>query len=647
MCLASYESMYYIIGLFALASRAAMIRRRNNGTSRLRTPLPLVSSTRRTDCGVKKNEHWWTTTRFAIFCFIMLCCSVVYYIMSSHHEATLSIVDARKLRSLGSSGNQRYGRVLAHTERDSVMKYANLAEVQTSNHHYDVIIVGCGPAGLTAALFASRMGMSVLVVGSPSSGSLSGTDTIDNFPSFFFDSTNGGGGGADWIDITLQQAAYYGANFAPPTYMATNIIKATDQQKNVLIEVHLSAGGTAMSSSTLLEFKVLGKSLIIASGSLPRKLNLPYEISLWGRHLHNCALCDGDAYVRDGLAKTVAVIGGGDAAVEAIFLLHKLGVSRIHWIHRREEYNANPLDVQSIRQLSNVDIWAPYVVVEWIVKEKEGAVRDTTAAMQMEGIRIAVAHNGLADSQTTSSLVVPCDGAFLMIGSTPNSEWLVASGLNIDPVTKLIRLTPSFTDATIDDKPIPTLSTSTSIQGVFAAGEVADNTYRQALTASAEGAKAAMDVHRYLRFIGQEMSPSKQSLPVKDRRNDAKTNQSEKDNGNDANVDCDLATLDCINIIVASHPVVVFSKSYCPHCRRALEALHSFSTRTGYIEPLVIDLASREGMKTQELLATITGRRTVPNVFVGGISIGGGDETASLLRLGTLEDLLFKAGAIQ
>ena len=562
--------------------------------------------------------------------------------MSSHNEATLSIVDANKLRLLsGSSSSRRKGRVLAHT----AMKYVNLAEIQASNFQYDIIVVGCGPAGLTAALFASRMGMSVLVVGSPSEGSLSGTDTIDNFPSFFFDSTNGGGG-ADWIDVTLQQVAYYGANFAPPTYMATDIIKVTDQQKNVLIEVHLSASGTAMSSSTLLEFKVICKSLIIASGSLPRKLNLPYETSLWGRHLHNCALCDGDAYVRDGSKKTVAVIGGGDAAVEAIFLLHKLGVDRIHWIHRREEYNANPLEVETIRQLPNVDIWTPYVVVEWIVKDRDGAVRDTTAAMQMEGIRIAVAHNGLANSQTTSSLVVPCDGAFLMIGSTPNSEWLVASGMDIDPVTKLIRLTPSFTDATFDNKPIPTFSTSTSIQGVFVAGEVADNTYRQALTASAEGAKAAMDAQRYIRFIGQEINPSQRSLPVNDRRNDAKPNQSEQGNGNDANVDCDLTTLDCINDVVASHPVVVFSKSYCPHCRRALEALHSFSARTGYIEPLVIDLASREGLKTQELLATITGRRTVPNVFVGGSSIGGGDETVSLLQLGTLEDLLLKAGAI-
>lgn len=608
----------------------------------------MSSSTSRTDCSVKKNENGTTTNRgccsitFTIFCFVVLCCSVVY-IMTSHNEATLSIVGANKLRSLGvgSSSNRRNGRVLAHT----AMKYANLAEVQASNFQYDVIVVGCGPAGLTAALFASRMGMSVLVVGSPSGGSLSGTDTIDNFPSFFFDSTNGGGGGgAHWIDVTLQQAAYYGANFAPPTYMATNIIKVTHQQKNVLIEVHLSAGGTAMSSSTLLEFKVLGKSLIIASGSLPRKLNLPYEASLWGRHLHNCALCDGDSYVRDGLAKTVAVIGGGDAAVEAIFLLHKLGVGRIHWIHRREEYNANPLEVERVKQLSNVDIWAPYVVVEWIVKENDGAVRDT---MQMEGIRIAVAGNGQTDIQTTSSLVVPCDGAFLMIGSTPNSEWLVASGLNIDPVTKLIRLT-HFTDTTaMNNKPIPTFSTSTSIQGVFAAGEVADNTYRQALTASAEGAKATMDAQRYLRRIGQEISPSQRSLPVKDRPIDAKPNQSEQGNGNDANVDCDLTTLDCINDVVSSHQVVVFSKSYCPHCRHALEALHSFSARTGYIEPLVIDLASKEGMKTQELLATITGRRTVPNVFVGGSSIGGGDETVSLLRLGTLEDLLLKAGAIQ
>ncbi|KAL3779712.1 hypothetical protein ACHAW5_004558 [Stephanodiscus triporus] len=483
------------------------------------------------------------------------------------------------------------------------------------------------------------MGMSVLVVGSPSAGSLSGTERLDNFPSFF-GSNNGGGQG--WIDASLEQASFYGAEFAPPLFMATGIFKTTVEQ-NALIEVHLSAGTSTELSAP--ESRVLGKSLIVASGSVPRKLDLPHEASLWGRSLHNCALCDGDAYAHDGSKKSVAVIGGGNAAVEAIFLLHKLGVGVIHWIHRREEYRANQIEVGKVRQLSNVEIWAPFVVVEWV-----GAMKDNTAPLELEGIRIAGARNGQADADATSSLVIPCDGAFLMIGSTPNSEWLAASGLEIDPISKLIlRLTP-FSEGTNINNPIPTFSTSTSIQGVFAAGEVADDTYRQALTASSEGAKAAIDAQRYLRFMGPEVT-SQHSSPGKDKRNDAKQQRQMIEHNHLEQVvarpvDCDLTTSDCIKHVISTYPVVVFSKYFCPHCRRALEALRSFSERTGFTEPFVIDLATVDGMKTQEQLATMTGRRTVPNVFVGGNSIGGGDETVHLQKVGTLEELLRKAGAI-
>jgi thioredoxin reductase len=123
-----------------------------------------------------------------------------------------------------------------------------------------------------------------------------------------------------------------------------------------------------------------------------------------------------------------------------------------------------------------------------------GAMEDNTPPLEMEGTRITGARNGQADADATSSShAISCNGAFLMIGSTPISKWLAASGLEIDPISKMIlRLTP-FLDGTSVNNPIPTFSTSTSIQGVFAAGEVADDTYRQASTASSEGTKAAID----------------------------------------------------------------------------------------------------------------------------------------------------------
>ena len=446
-----------------------MIRRRNNG-AQLRSP-PLSNSKKRTECA-NKHDYTAVANGCRITCsifFAVLCCTAIFYM--SIKPSTHSI--KTKLRLGSRNGKSRHERE-AHS-----IKYANLIEIQSSSHRYDVIVVGCGPAGITAALFASRMGMSVLVVGSPSAGSLSGTERIDNFPSFF-GSDNGGGQG--WIDASLEQASFYGAEFAPPTFQAKRIVRTTAEQ-NALIEVHLSACTSTESSAS--ESKILGKSLIVASGSVPRKLDLPHEGSLWGRSLHNCALCDGDAYAHE--KKSVAVVGGGDAAVEAIFLLHKLGVGAIHWIHRREGYRASPIEVEKVRQLPNVEVWAPFVVIEWMVKGKGGAVTDDTAPLEMEGVRIAGASNGHADPEATSSLVIPCDGTFLMIGATPNSEWLAASGIDLDPNSKLIRLTP-FSDGADVNSPIPTFSTSTSIQGVFAAGEVADDTYRQALTASSDAA---------------------------------------------------------------------------------------------------------------------------------------------------------------
>jgi thioredoxin reductase (NADPH) len=492
--------------------------------------------------------------------------------------------------------------------------------------------------------------MSVLVVGSPSAGSLSGTDRIDNYPSFF-GTTNDGGQG--WIDASLEQAAYFGAEFAHPTYLATNLVKTTSEE-HTAIEVHLRSESITTSSP---ESKVIGKAAIIATGSIPRKLNLAHESSLWGHALHNCALCDGDNYVtRGGAKKHVAVIGGGDAAVEAMFLLHNIGVDTIHWIHRRESYRATSSDVEKIRQLTNVEIWAPYVVVEWILKRWENIAKEGNfAPLALGGIRVVAAKNGQSDLEATSSITIPCDGAFLMIGSSPNTHWLESSGIDIDSTSKLIRQSSvsdgSRRDIINDMTSRPVFSTATSMEGVFAAGEVVDDIYRQALTASSEGAKAAIDVQRYLRMKGFDDTSSKRNNLAIEDRNKGSERASALVKRN--KVDCDLTASECIKFVVSAYPVVVFSKAYCPFCRRALEVLRSYSDRGNFIEPLVLDLTEIEdpsakatGKRTiQDTLEVMTGRRTVPNVFVGGVSIGGGDETTALHMAGKLDGILRTAGA--
>lgn len=599
-----------------------MIRKRNtNGSNSPKwhhqtSSLPLLSTLHKRSA---KNNRFGIMLLCSVLCILVLLGGIIiFFCFSAISPPPPSIVGRRKSYHGVTSLLTNYGRRSSRSElsHHSSIKYVDITiEGDTTQYTYDVIIVGCGPAGIGGALFASRMGLSVLVLGSPSAGSLSGTDRIDNFPAFF------GVGGQTWIDVSIEQAYSAGAQFASPTILATGIDQVKTQQ-HTMFEVQLN-----LESSK----KVVSKSVIIATGSIPHKLELPHETTLWGNSLHNCALCDGDVYVRGDSTKSVAVIGGGDAAVEAIFLLHKLGVDKIHWVHRRTEYKASAADVEKVRALHNVEIWNPFVVVEWKING-DGMEED----LKLEGIRIVGATNdGTADVESTSSLTIPCDGAFLMIGSTPNTKWLANSGIDIDPTSKLIRL--HQTEAPQQ------YATTTSIPGIFAAGEVVDDLYRQALTASADGAKAAIDAQRYMRSMGMDIgsqSRQKQQSKVIEKRDDLE----QKSNGL---VDCDLTKDDCIKMVVTTHPVVVFSKSYCPYCRRALEIIGSFSSRAGFVEPLVIDLTELTNMASiQDRLAQMTGRRTVPNVYIGGTSIGGGDETLALYKSGKLETLLGEAGAI-
>jgi thioredoxin reductase (NADPH) len=624
------------------------MRRRSHGCHE-QTRLPLTASKENSvsESGRRSNTAYTNVGTIIIITSLIVFGVIILTKLCSSEPPVQLLGSRQKYRLL-----QHHEGALYRQRESQPIKHLNLIHLQSSRRQFDVIIVGCGPAGITAAMFAARMGMSVLVVGSPSAGSLSGTDRIDNYPSFF-GSTNDGGQG--WIDASLEQAAYFGAQFAPPTFLATRLVKtALEQHTNTAIEVHLQSESITTSSP---DSKVIGKAAIIATGSIPRKLNLAHESTLRGHALHNCALCDGDNYVtRGGAKKHVAVIGGGDAAVEAIFLLHKIGVDTIHWIHRRESYRATSSDVEKIRQLTNVEIWAPYVVVEWILKGRENIAREGNLAHRaLGGIRVVAAKNGQSDLEATSSITIPCDGAFLMIGSTPNTHWLASSGIDIDSTSKLLIRQSSvldgslLRDSTNDVRSGQVFSTATSMEGVFAAGEVVDDIYRQALTASSEGAKAAIDVQRYLRIKFDDTISKSNNLAIEDR-NKGSERAPALVKRNDVN--CDLTTSECIKFVVSSHPVVVFSKSYCPFCRRALEVLRSYSDRSNFIEPLVLDLTEIEdpsvkekGGRIQDTLEVMTGRRTVPNVFVGGFSIGGGDETTALHLSGKLSGTLQTAGA--
>jgi thioredoxin reductase (NADPH) len=531
------------------------------------------------------------------------------------------MLSGRKLQTKAAIQNARHhvnriGRQMKESSR-SLMKqtryvqYIDIAASDSYTETFDVVVVGCGPSGLTAALFASRMGMSVLVLGSPSTGSLAGTDALDNFPGYTSSS-----GGKGWLELTMDQAAEFGAKFAPPTFLATGLHKSSEE-----FEVSLNKS----------EVKIHSRTLIIASGSNPRKLNLPHESELWGRSLHNCALCDGDAYgPRQNAAsndeKSVVVVGGGEAAVEAVSLLARIGVHTIHWIHRRDEFRANAAEVKRVKSLPNVQLWTPFVVVEWIVKEN-----GHDGKKSLDGARIVGSKDGEADPGANSSLTLPCDGAFLMIGSTPNTNWL--SGVDIDDVG-LIRLQSHNSEA--DNTPF--LSTQTSVPGIFAAGEAVDGVYRQALTAASDGAKSAMDAERFLRLSATPIVPV-----THERRTEQKRNSRDDDDGDSSEIECDLTESSCISQIVSKHPVVIFSKSFCSYCLRAKEAMEAEG-----VTPLVfeLDFMGRDGKRVQETLEDMTGRRTVPNVFVGGNTIGGGSETVELHESGELRRLLQRVKAV-
>jgi len=299
----------------------------------------------------------------------------------------------------------------------------------------NVLIIGSGCAGLTAAIYAGRANLNPLVLdGHEPGGQLSLTTHVENYPGF-----PEGILGPELIENMRKQAQKFGADFKAG---AVTEVDLTKRPFRVL------AGKDAYETRTI----------IVAAGASARLLGLKGERELIGHGVSTCATCDG--YFFRG--KPIAVVGGGDSAMEEANFLSRYA-SRVYLIHRRQEFRASKIMVDRAKANEKVEFITPFVVDE--ILAPEGLVK---------GIRIRETHNG-------NTREIGLDGVFVAIGHNPNS--IVFRGkLDMDENGYLIAREGSLT----------------SVPGVFIAGDVQDHRYRQAVTAAGSGCMAAMDAERFL-----------------------------------------------------------------------------------------------------------------------------------------------------
>lgn len=302
-----------------------------------------------------------------------------------------------------------------------------------------LIIIGTGPAGYTAAIYAARAGLSPLVfTGAQLGGQLTTTTEVENFPGF-----PQGIMGPDLMFAMSEQAEKFGARYA-----YEEVLSLAQESCSGLFVVTTSGGA----------YKA--KAVIIATGATARYPGLPGEEKLIGHGLTACATCDG-AFYRE---VPVAVVGGGDSACEEAAFLTRFA-SEVFLIHRRDQLRASKAMQQ--RVLSN-----PKIQPLW---NSTIAAYHTDAAGELAAVT-------LRDTQTGAERELPLKCVFMAIGHTPNSAF--AGALVERDAAGFIRTLPG--------------STATATPGLFAAGDVADPVYQQAISAAGMGCRAALDAERYL-----------------------------------------------------------------------------------------------------------------------------------------------------
>jgi thioredoxin reductase (NADPH) len=306
---------------------------------------------------------------------------------------------------------------------------------------YDVVIVGSGPAGYTAALYASRANMKVLVFqGFESGGQLMLTSDVENYPGY-----RDGVMGPEMMDDFEAQAARFGAEMRPD-----NVERVDFSERPFKLWAEDE------------DEPILARAVVIATGAKAKWLGLESEQQLMGKGVSGCATCDAFFY----RGKKVAVVGGGDTAMEEAGVLAKFA-DEIFLIHRREEFRASKIMLQRAENNPKITILTNTVVEEVLGEDS------------VEGVRVK-------NTRTGEEQTIELSGFFTAIGHAPATS-LFEGQVEMDGNGYILQKE----------------NTMTSVPGVFAAGDVSDTRYRQAVTAAGDGCRAAIDSERWLEEQGE------------------------------------------------------------------------------------------------------------------------------------------------
>lgn len=309
------------------------------------------------------------------------------------------------------------------------------------NEEVKCLIIGSGPAGYTAGIYAARADLKpILIEGLTPGGQLTITTDVENFPGY-----PTGKSGPEIMQDIRQQALRLG----------------TEIRSGIVTEVDFSSRPFRCKVDD--EYEIMAQTVIIATGATARWLGLESESDFRGYGVSACATCDGNFFRN----KEVAVVGGGDTALEEALYLAKL-CKKVYLVHRRDEFRASKAMQHRVFNTENIDIQWNCIPTE-ILGEKQGFVKKVT------GIK-------LTNNKDNTLKIIPLDGVFIAIGHQPVTA-LFEGQIDMDAAGYICTKAGS---------------TQTNIPGVFAAGDVQDPVYRQAITAAASGCQAAIEAERFL-----------------------------------------------------------------------------------------------------------------------------------------------------
>lgn len=300
---------------------------------------------------------------------------------------------------------------------------------------HKLVIIGSGPAGYTAALYAARAELApIIIAGQQPGGQLTTTTEVENFPGF-----PDGIQGPELMDRMQKQVERFGAKV-----QMENVIKVDFASQPFSIVTDRQT--------------VKAQAVIIATGAEAKWLGLESEQRLRGKGVSACATCDGFFFK----GKEIVVVGGGDSAMEEATFLTRFA-SKVYLVHRRAEFKASKIMQERVRANAKIEILTPFEIVEVLGETSVSGVK-------------------LKHSETGAVQELSVGGLFLAIGHTPATKIFQEAGIEVDDKGYII----------------PKQFTETNIPGIFVAGDVHDHRYRQAITAAGEGCKAALDAERWL-----------------------------------------------------------------------------------------------------------------------------------------------------